>query len=156
MPFVLAPRDIRCRLLTAVSMTALTGGCALCPTPSAQDTKTVSSEALPVARQGRYTLVEVRATDAQQDLMRQIVNVELPSTEDTTVGDALHVILLRSGYRLCTGHEDSQDLAALPLPAVHNPLGPLALRESLDVLAGHGWQLEVEESIREVCFTRRP
>lgn len=156
MPFALAPRDSRCRLLTAVAMTALTGGCALCPTPSAQDSKTVSSAPVPVVRQGRYTLVEVQATEAQQDPMRQIVDIELPSTEDATVGDALHVILRRSGYRLCADHEATQDLAALALPAVHNPLGPLTLRESLDVLAGRGWQLEVDESIREVCFTRRP
>jgi len=155
MPVALALRDIRFRLLTGLAVTALTGGCSLCPTPSVH-ANTASPIPLPVVRQARYTLVEVRATDAQQDLMRQIVNVELPSTEDATLGDALYVILLRSGYRLCTGHEDTHDLAALPLPAVHNPLGPLTLRESLDVLAGRGWQLEVDESIREVCFTRRP
>ena len=156
MPFALAPRDMRCRLLTALATTTLIGGCALCPTPSAQDAEAVSSAPMPVVRQGRYTFVEVRSTDEQQDLMRQIVDVELPSTETATVGDALHGVLLRSGYRLCAGHEDTQDLAALILPAVHDPLGPLTLREALEVLAGHGWQLEVDESIREVCFTRRP
>lgn len=146
----------RCRPLMTLAITALAGGCTLCRTPSARDIEAVSSIPIPIARQGRYTLIEVRPTDAQRDMMRQIVHVEFPSTENATVGDVLHVILLRSGYRLCTGHEDTQDLAALPLPAVHNLLGPLTLRESLDVLAGRGWQLEVDESIREVCFTRRP
>lgn len=156
MPVSLAPKNIRCRLLTGLAMATLAGGCAMCPAPGDQDAKMASSSPMEGVRQGRYTLVEVRATDAQRDLMRQIVNVELPSTEHATLGDALHVILLRSGYRLCTSHEDTRDLAALPLPAVHNPLGPLTLRESLGVLAGRGWQLEVDELIREVCFTRRP
>lgn len=155
MQFFIAPTSNRCRLLTVIAVAALAGGCSLCPR-GAQEIRTVSSDSLPVLREGRYTLVEVRATDAQQDLMRQVVNIDLPSTENAMLGDALHVVLLRSGYRLCVGHEDTQDLAALPLPAVHNPLGPLTLRESLDVLAGRGWQLEVDESIREVCFTRRP
>jgi type IV pili sensor histidine kinase/response regulator len=100
--------------------------------------------------------MEVRPNDAQQDLLRQIVNIEVSSTEGATVGDALNGVLLRSGYRLCAHHEDTQRLAALPLPAVHNPLGPLTLRDALEVLAGRGWQLEVDESIREICFTRRP
>ena len=156
MPFALAPRIIRCRMLAALVMAALAGGCALCPTQRAQDAEADSSDPVPIVRQGRYTLVEVRPNEAQQDLMRQIVNIDLPSAEDATVGDALHGVLLRSGYRLCAGHEDTQDLAALPLPAVHNPLGPLTLREALEVLSGRGWQLEVDESIREACFPRRP
>jgi conjugative transfer region protein (TIGR03748 family) len=156
MPSVLASRDTRRRILTALALATLSCGCTQFSTPSTQNTKVASSGSLPVVALGRYTLVEVQPTDAQQDLMRQIVNVELPSKEDATLGDALHVILLGSGYRLCTGHGDTQDLAALPLPAVHNPLGPLTLRDALDVLAGRGWQVEVDESIREVCFGRRP
>lgn len=156
MPFTLARSDIRYRALAVLATTALTGGCAFCPTLSTQDTETASSNSVPVVRQGRYTLVEVGPNDAQQDLMRQIVDIALPTAEDATVGDALHVALLRSGYRLCTDHEDTTALSTLPLPAVHNPLGPLTLRKALEVLAGRGWQLDVDDAAREVCFTRRP
>lgn len=60
-------------------------------------------EFVPVVRYGRYTLVELAPASAQQDLLLQVVDVSIPDTRSATVGDALHHVLLRSGYQLCPG-----------------------------------------------------
>jgi type IV pili sensor histidine kinase/response regulator len=110
-------------------------------------------EVLPLNRQGRYTLVELAPEAAQRDLMRQIVEISIPSSLEATVGDALHHVLRHSGYRLC----ESPDVAlfALPLPAAHRRLGPMMLRNALETLAGPVWMFSVDEFSRQVCFTPR-
>jgi type IV pili sensor histidine kinase/response regulator len=47
-------------------------------------------------------------------------------------------------------------LYALPLQAAHYRLGPLPLRDALQVLAGQTWKIQVDERSREVCFELRP
>ncbi|WP_298430760.1 PilL N-terminal domain-containing protein [Ottowia sp.] len=108
---------------------------------------------VPVARYGRYTLIELVPQPAQRDLLRQAVEITIPPTLDATVGDAMRHVLLRSGYRLCDGTEAAA-LYALPLPAAHLHLGPLLLRDALLVLAGPAWALSVDDRTREVCFNR--
>ena len=107
---------------------------------------------IPVARYGRYTLVELEPTEAQRDLLLQVMEVSLPDIVQATVGDALNHVLRRSGYRLCSGPE-TDALDALPLPAAHYRIGPMALRDALLTLAGPAWSLHVEEGARVVCFT---
>ena len=108
---------------------------------------------IPVVRYGRYTLVELVPETAQRDLLQQTLEVSIPPTLDTNVGDAMRHVLLRSGYRLCDGTEAAA-LYALPLPAAHLHLGPLLLRDALLVLAGPAWALSVDDQTREVCFNR--
>lgn len=108
---------------------------------------------VPVARYGRYTLIELVPQPAQRDLLQQAVEITIPPTLDATVGDAMRHVLLRSGYRLCDGTEAAA-LYALPLPAAHLHLGPLLLRDALLVLAGPAWALSVDDRMREVCFNR--
>ena len=107
---------------------------------------------IPVARYGRYTLVELEPTEAQRDLLLQVIEVSLPDTVQATVGDALNHVLRRSGYRLCSGPE-TDALDALPLPAAHYRIGPMALRDALLTIAGPARRLHVEEGARVVCFT---
>lgn len=109
------------------------------------------SQFIPVARYGRYTLVELEPTAVQRDLLLQVIEVSLPDTVQATVGDALNHVLRRSGYRLCSGPE-TDALDALPLPAAHYRIGPMALRDALLTLAGPAWSLHVEEGARVVCF----
>lgn len=90
---------------------------------------------IPVVRYGRYTLVELEPTEAQRNLLLQVIEVSLPDTVQATVGDALNHVLRRSGYRLCSGPE-TDALDALPLPAAHYRIGPMALRDALLTLAG--------------------
>ena len=108
---------------------------------------------IPVARYGRYTLVEMVPEPAQRDLLRQVIEISIPRTLDASVGDALRHVLLRTGYRLCDA-PDAASLFTLPLPAAHLRLGPLPLRDALLVLAGSAWELSVDDASRSVCFTR--
>ena len=108
---------------------------------------------IPVARYGRYTLVEMVPEPAQRDLLRQVIEISIPPTLDASVGDALRHVLLRTGYRLCDAPETTA-LYALPLPAAHLRLGPLPLRDALLALAGPAWELSVDDASRAVCFTR--
>ena len=107
----------------------------------------------PVARYGRYTLVEMVPEPAQRDLLRQVIEISIPPILDASVGDALRHVLLRTGYRLCDATEATA-LYALPLPAAHLRLGPLPLRDALLALAGPAWELSVDDASRAVCFTR--
>jgi type IV pili sensor histidine kinase/response regulator len=104
-----------------------------------------------VVRYGRYTLVELAPTEAQRNLLLQVVDVAVPDTLHATVGDALRHVLQRSGYRLCSGPE-TDALNALPLPVAHYQLGPMALRDALLTLAGPAWELHADDGARRVCF----
>ena len=112
-----------------------------------------STDITPVVRYGRYTLIELVSEPAQRDLMRQVVEVVIPPSLDTNVGDALRHVLRRSGYRLCDT-ADAAALYALPLPAAHLHLGPLMLRDALLTLAGPAWDVSVDGGTRQVCFRR--
>ncbi|HBO3409678.1 PilL N-terminal domain-containing protein [Pseudomonas sp. NPDC077186] len=138
-------------------LAALAAGCATPPTPSPVPAEVAAPapvpEYVPVVRYGRYTLVELTPTAAQQDLLLQVVDVSIPGTLHASVGDALRHVLQRSGYQLCSGG-DTDALGSLPLPAAHYHLGPLQLREALLTLAGPARTLHVDHSMRSVCFSQ--
>lgn len=137
------------------TLCGLLSGCATTSTepPPTATAPPLSHEWVPVARYGRYTLVEMVPRPAQHDLLQQVVEIAIPPTLDATVGDAMRHVLLRSGYRLCDS-ADAAALHALPLPATHLYLGPLLLRDVLLTLAGPAWALSVDDGTREVCFSR--
>ncbi|WP_285374216.1 PilL N-terminal domain-containing protein [Pseudomonas sp. lyk4-TYG-107] len=114
--------------------------------------ETASEEYIPVQRYGRYTLIELKPQSAKQNLLLQVIDVDLPSVWTISVGDALQYVLKRSGYRLCESTSANAALFALPLPAAHLKLGPVALRDALQMLAGPAWQLQVNDRQRNVCF----
>ncbi len=144
------------RFMLAIVSAALLSCSALpAPTDMAETTSSSAPTTL-VSRQGRYTLVELRPDLAQRDLQRQIVNLRIPATPGSTVGDALRYVLLRSGYQLCDEDTTLNTLFALPLPAAHLRLGPLELRQALQLLAGQPWRLTVDEHTRLVCFVYLP
>ncbi|MBF3412633.1 PilL N-terminal domain-containing protein [Burkholderia pseudomallei] len=116
-----------------------------------------STPTIPVVRYGRYTLIDLVPDDGQSDLMQQVIELTIPSAANATVGDALHYVLRRSGYRLCDERADTTAvLYALPLPAAHEHLGPITLRDALQLLAGPRWTLLVIDETREVCFAPQP
>ncbi|HGN3056787.1 TPA: PilL N-terminal domain-containing protein [Pseudomonas aeruginosa] len=158
----LSPRDpLHCRLaLTLLSSLGLLAGCATSrvappapPPASVVSAEQPTTELVPVARYGRYTLVELVPEPVQRDLLQQAVEVSIPPMLDASVGDAMRHVLLRSGYRLCDAAE-AASLYALPLPAAHLRLGPLMLRDALLTLAGPAWELSVDDVTRQVCFSR--
>lgn len=124
---------------------------ALSNTPPVRSPAPIPEQELLVVRQGRYTLVEQGPELAQRNLMRQVMDVSIPTGADRTVGEALRYVLIRSGFSLCETQEAAQ-LYALPLPAAHLQLGPLPLRDALQTLAGPAWTLQVDSLARRVCF----
>lgn len=159
MPSVYCFRDAVYRLLKSsllVTSVALTVAGCVHNTPSpaitTEQPSAIAPEFIPVTRYGRYTLVELAPTAAQQELLLQVVDVSIPTTLDVSVGDGLRYVLQRSGYQLCSGYEiDALD--ALPLPAAYYQLGPLVLRDALLTLVGSTWDLHVDQSTRQICFT---
>lgn len=147
---------------------ALTAGCTIPPRPP-ESIATLSAvpvpprpnavpavppvSEIPVVRYGRYTLVELTPEPDQRDLMQQVVDVTLPPTLKATVGAAMRHVLLDTGYQLCD-RPDVSSLYHLPLPAAHRHLGPLVLRDALQILAGPAWDLVVDDFARHVCFVR--
>lgn len=110
----------------------------------------------PVVRYGRYTLVSTAPKADQQDLMSQIIDVSIPDSLNPNVRDAMVYVLKRSGYGLCPGSGNINILYTRPLPASQYHLGPMTLRNTLQVLAGPAWQVQVDEVTRGVCFSQRP
>lgn len=117
----------------------------------------VQPEKEPVVRYGRYTLVSTQPDAGQRDLMAQIIDVTIPSSMNPSVKDAMQYVMSRSGYSLCpadAGHVII--LYTRPLPAAQYKLGPMTLRNTLQVLSGPAWQVKVDEVARQVCFVLRP
>ncbi|SMF20397.1 MULTISPECIES: TcpQ domain-containing protein [unclassified Pseudomonas] len=111
----------------------------------------------PVVRYGRYTLVSTLPDSGQRDLMAQIIDISIPANMHPNVHDAMQYVVDRSGYTLCsaeTGHVNI--LYTRPLPAAQYKLGPMTLRNTLQVLAGPAWQVKVDEVNRQVCYVLRP
>lgn len=144
-----------CLLLQSCALLPSDPASALSDTPPVRSPTPVPEQDLLVVRQGRYTLVEQGPELAQRNLMRQVVDVSIPASADRTVGEALHYVLIRSGFSLCETQEAAR-LYALPLPAAHLQLGPLPLRDALQTLAGPAWTLQVDSLARRVCFAPAP
>lgn len=160
-------RRVKCNALRAIAIAIATTCVAACatsappnatpPSISMATREPSSTPPAPIVRYGRYTLIELMPDDSQSDLMQQIIDLAIPSAANTTVGDALHYVLRRSGYRLCDERADTTAvLYALPLPAAHEHLGPVTLRDALQLLAGPRWTLLVNDETREVCFAPQP
>ncbi|HCN61906.1 MAG TPA: integrating conjugative element protein pill, pfgi-1 [Pseudomonas sp.] len=145
----------QCRNALFLSMPLL-GGCFTAPpfNPVCTEVLITPAPTAPVSalRQSRYTLIELRPELQQQDLQQQIIDLRIPASASTTVGDAMRYVLRYSGYRLCEGDPALATLWALPLPAAHLQLGPLPLNQTLQLLAGSAWRLSVNERARQVCF----
>jgi type IV pili sensor histidine kinase/response regulator len=95
-------------------------------------------------------------TEAQTDLLGTTVTVHFPA-QIQTVGEAVRYLLRRSGYRLAETEAlapETKGLLALPLPTVHQQLGPMPLRRALEMLAGLTFQLVQDPVHRLIAFER--
>jgi len=161
------------RQLTTLSLVAFVAGCAVQkaeqpPKPAFDSSRNpewlspdlypngASPEKEPVVRYGRYTLVSTQPEASQRDLMAQIIDVTIPSSMTPSVRDAMLYVVDRSGYALCSpGVQHVNILYTRPLPTAQYKLGPMTLRNTLQVLAGPAWQVKVDEVNRQVCFVLR-
>lgn len=102
----------------------------------------------------RYQTVTLQPSDEQIDLMSNIVEIELPA-EVKTVGQAISHLLEGSGYRLLSAKLAEPyrvSLFSLPLPEVQRQLGPISLRDALELVSGPAFRLVVEPVYRLVTF----
>ena len=80
-------------------LSGLLSGCTTTPaTPdhieAPPDEPASEQRLVPVARYGRYTLVELVPEPAQRDLLQQAVVVSIPPMLDASVGDAMRLSLI--------------------------------------------------------------
>ena len=105
---------------------------------------------------GRYSMLSAAPTQAQAELLATTVTVQLPARIQT-IGEAMQYLLQRSGYRLAAVESTDPDtlaLFALSLPAVHRQLGPMTLRDALEMLAGPAFHLVQDPVHRLITFAR--
>jgi len=93
-----------------------------------------------VSQIGRYTTIDNKPTAAQINPMQSIQKMHFPS-QTKTVGDAVRYWLRFSGYALVSDKSLSKEASTLlnqPLPVVDKSLGPLSVKEGVEVLMGQG------------------
>ncbi len=103
---------------------------------------------------GRYQSVIMRPDENQVDLLSVVITRKLPKHVNT-VGQAVASLLEGSGYRLLSpklAESYRSHLFAMPLPDVQRQLGPLSLRQALELLGGAAFRLVIEPTYRLVSF----
>ncbi|WP_186764478.1 hypothetical protein [Pistricoccus aurantiacus] len=109
-----------------------------------------------VMRGDRYALVSANATLQQRNLLEQTVRVSIPASMNPTVEDGLRYILQHTGYSLCRPQGEPQRLLySRPLPAAHFRLGPMPLREALQVMASRAFEVQADPIARTICYQVR-
>lgn len=108
-----------------------------------------------VVRYDRYLLVSTSPSAAQRTPLKQVVDIQIPTSLAPTVADAMQYVLRQSGFALCGSTSVNRVLHSQLLPAVHYQLGPMRISEILQILAGEAWQLEVDPVQRIVCHSLR-
>ena len=105
-------------------------------------------------RVARYSTIAPVPRAAQVDPLDAVVTIVFPE-QLTTVDEALHYVLRRSGYRLASAEAADPAttvLANQPLPEVHRRLGPITVARALSTLAGPAWTMVVDPVHRLVSF----
>ena len=103
-------------------------------------------------RLDRYTLQPQNPTAEQLDLLATVVETQFPESI-ATVGAAIDYLLERSGYRRIPNESTAAGMS-LPLPKVHQHIGPLKLRDALQTIAGPALKLRENVETRVVWFAK--
>jgi type IV pili sensor histidine kinase/response regulator len=107
-----------------------------------------------VVQTGRYTVVAAKATPTQTQPLDVIIHVRLPNNLKT-VGQSFRYLLHRSGYRLVNRNlfpTGVSHLFSKRIPAVHRRLGPISLKEALNVIVTPCFKVTEYLAIREINF----
>ena len=103
---------------------------------------------------GRYQSVRMRPDQTQVDLLSVVITQNFPEPINT-VGEAVAALLDGSGYRLLSpklAESARSHLFAMPLPDAQRHLGPLTLRQALELVGGPAHRLVIEPTYRLVSF----
>ena len=114
----------------------------------------ISSDVTSEIQVGRYQSAIMRPDENQVDLLSVVITRDLPEHVNT-VGQAVASLLDGSGYRLLSpklAESHRSHLFAMPLPQVQRQLGPLSLRQALELLGGPAHRLVIEPTYRLVSF----
>ncbi len=108
----------------------------------------------------RYTQVRLGPEPGQVAPLDEITRIVL-SDKLSTVGEAIEEVLDGTGYRLRhikDSYEKPIDTILMnqPLPELHRRLGPMTVKDALDVLAGDAWHIKVNDLGRELWFVINP
>lgn len=118
----------------------------------------VSSHAANVTQVNRYATVDNKPLPAQVNLLLAVQHIHFPQ-EIKTVGQAIEYWLRYSGLRLAEQGKQSASLQTLmhqPLPQIHRHLGPLTVKDGLEVLATKDvFSLTHDPLLREINFKFR-
>lgn len=107
---------------------------------------------------GHYLSLENKPTEAQVNLLSQIIQVRFPQ-EVQSIGDAIIYMLRYSGYGLIDESKQSPALKNTlkkPLPVIDRNFGPMSLKDALTTLAGPAFILMQDPLNREVDFKLKP
>lgn len=119
----------------------------------------LSTQAANVTQINRYATVENKPLTAQINPLLAVQHIHFPQ-EIKTVGQAMTWWLQYSGFTLASQDKQSQSLQIVmrqTLPQIDRNLGPLTVKEGLEVLAGKQvFTLVHDPLLREVNFKLKP
>ena len=119
----------------------------------------LSTQAANVTQINRYATVDNKPLAAQINPLLAVQQVHF-SQDIKTVGQALTVWLSYSGFHLAPTDQQSKNLQAVlgqPLPQIVRNLGPLTVKDGLEVLVGQQvFTFTHDPLLREVNFKLKP
>lgn len=119
----------------------------------------LSAQAANVTQVNRYATVANKPLTAQINPLLAVQKIHFPQ-EVKTVGQAIEWWLHYSGFSLVSKEKQPESLRAVmlqTLPQIHRNLGPLTVKEGLEILAGQQVFRIVENPIaRQVSFKLKP
>ncbi len=107
---------------------------------------------------GRYMTTTDKPTNAQINLLSQMIQVRFP-IHVKTVGEAISYLLNPSGYGLVDKKQRDHQLRTIltkPLPAVDRNFGPMPLDVALTTLVGPAFTLVHDPINRTINLTVKP
>ncbi len=101
----------------------------------------------------RSTKVQVGVSAEQLNPLSAVVEIEF-NDQIQTVGQAIRKILTDCGFRLSNEKPAPEQnfLMGLPLPQVHQSLGPMTVTDALKILGGEGYTVETNPIARTVTY----
>ena len=115
----------------------------------------LSAQAAPVTQINRYTTVENKPLAAQINPLLAVQHIHFPQ-DVRTIGQAVEWWLRYSGFSLAAKEKQPESLQAVlrqPLPQIDKNLGPLSVKDGLEVLVGQKiFTLIDDPLLREVNF----
>lgn len=119
----------------------------------------LTTHAANVTQVNRYATVANKPLAAQINPLLAVQQIHFPQ-EVKTIGQAVEWWLRYSGFMLVAKEKQPESLQAVmrqPLPQIDRNLGPLTVRDGLEVLVGQQVFTLVEDSLlRQVNFQLKP